>query len=65
MQTDQEADISEGEIIDDENEESEPKKNQMQIKFLGEKLQKKNFRRKSNNQSSDEEVNITKSMCFS
>lgn len=63
MLTDQEAEISEGEIIDDEAEESEPKKDPIQIKFSVEKLQK-NFRKSNQNDSEGEEVNITKSMCY-
>jgi hypothetical protein len=54
MQADKQEDISEGEIVDDDNEESELKEDVIQIKFPAEKLQK-NFR-KSNQIDSDEEI---------
>lgn len=53
MQAEEEADISDGEIIDDDNEECETKKSIPQIRFPTEKPQKKNFRKSNQNEDSD------------
>lgn len=61
MQAEQEADISDGEIVEDENEESELlKKDGLKKLFTVEKLQK-NFRKSNQKDESEEDINITKS----
>lgn len=54
METDQKPDISDGEIVDDDTEDSPSKEEPLQIKFSA-KIQK-NFRKSNLEQSEDEEA---------